>query len=264
MGTLPGRRNGGCGVIMKKYENLIKVFCVLGFATLFIGYFILFVFPLPTTQKFINLYLGTMYGIFCFFGIGLIVLLIISPKEAVLGVMRGKKTDEPYKAHAEYADFDELKDTIVANLKRKKYKLYELDNEYLRNKLFIYYKHIWFDQKFFILAYPGELDDEEFLTEVSCTVSSILREISPFSRSHLYVTSMHCVNTESDAFFSHLKEVYVFNPICEYEIRAGYAIDSQTLYIGAPYFGDLGNGPVIILRRKLLKMLGIPRKNLKK
>lgn len=185
-------------------------------------------------------------------------------KKAVLGVMRGKKTDEPYKSHVEYADFDELKDTIVAQLKRKKYKLYELDNEYLRDKLFIYHKNIWFDQKFFIIAYPGSMDDEEFLTEVSCTVSSILREVSPFSRSHLYVTSMHCVNTESDAFFSRLKEVYVFNPICEYEIRAGYAIDSQTLYIGAPYFGDLGIGPVIILRRKLLKILGIPRKKLKK
>lgn len=249
---------------MKKYENLIKAFSVLGLATIFIGLFILMAIPWEVMEEYENLYLGIMLGLCCFFGIGLISLIIFAPKEAVLGVMRGKKTDEPYKAHAEYADFDELKDTIVAKLKRKKYKLYELDNEYLRNKLFIYYKHIWFDQKFFILAYPGELDDEEFLTEVSCTVSSILREISPFSRSHLYVTSMHCVNTESDAFFSHLKEVYVFNPICEYEIRAGYAIDSQMLYIGAPYFGDLGNGPVIILRRKLLKMLGIPRKNLKK
>lgn len=249
---------------MKKYENLIKAFSVLGLATLFIGYFILFVFPLPTTQKFINLYLGTMYGIFCFFGFGLILTLIFAPKEAVLNLMRGKKTDEPYKAHAEYADFDKLKNTIVAQLKRKKYKLYELDNEYLRDNLFIYYKNIWFDKKFFILAYPGELDDEEFLTEISCTVNSLIKGISPFSRSHLFVTSLHCVNTESDAFFSRLKEVYVISPIYEYEIRAGYAIDSQTLYIGAPYFGDLGIGPVIRLRRKLLKMLGIPRKNLKK
>lgn len=58
---------------MKKYENLIKAFSVLELATLFIGLFIPFVFPLPTTQEFIDLYLGIMFGIFCFFGIGLIV-----------------------------------------------------------------------------------------------------------------------------------------------------------------------------------------------
>ena len=249
---------------MKKYENLIKVFCVLGFATLFIGYFILFVFPLPTTQKFINLYLGTMYGIFFSCFIGLILTLIFAPKEAVLGVMRGEKTDEPYKAHAEYADFDELKDTIFVHLKRKKYKLYELDNENLHNRLFIYYKHIWLDTKFIIIAYPGNMDDEEFFTEVSCTVNPLIRKISLYRNLHIYVTSLHCVSTVSETFFSRLKEVYIFNPICEYETRAGYAIDTKALYIAKPYYGDGGKLIEKLIRKKLLKTLGIPRKRLKK
>lgn len=249
---------------MKKYENLIKAFSVLGLATLFLGLFIPCVFPLPNTEEFINIYLGIVFGIFCFFGIGLIVLLIISPKKAVLGVMRGKKTDEPYKSHVEYADFDELKDTIVAQLKRKKYKLYELDNEYLRDKLFIYHKNIWFDQKFFIIAYPGNMDDEEFLTEVSCTVNSIIREISSFNYSNLFVTYLNCVDTVSDAFFSRLKEVYVMIPTHEYEIRAGYAIDTKTLYIAKPYYGDVGSLQVKKLRKKLLDMLEIPKNLLKK
>lgn len=249
---------------MKKYENLIKVFCVLGLATLFIGFFILLVFPLPTTQKFINLYLGTMYGIFFSCFIGLILTLIFAPKEAVLNLMRNKANDELYEVNAEYTDFDELKDTIVAKIKRKKYKLYELDNENLRNHLFIYYKHIWLDTKFTIIAYSGNMDDEEFFTEVSCTVNPLIREISLYRNLHIYVTSIHCVNTVSETFLSRLKEVYVISPTNEYETRAGYAIDTKTLYIAKPYYGDVGNFIAKRIRNKLLKMLGIPRKNLKK
>lgn len=264
MGSLSSRRNGGCGSIMKKYENLIKAFSVLELATLFIALFIPFVFPLPTTQEFTDLYLGIMFGIFCFFGIGLIVLLIISPKKAVLGVMRGKKTDEPYEVHVEYSNFDELKNTIVAQLIHKKYKLYELDNEYLRDHLFIYYKHICFDTKFFIIAYPGCLDDEEFLTEVSCTVNLLIREISLYRNFHIYVNSIHCVDTVSDAFFSRLKEVYVIYPTHEYEIRAGYAIDTKTLYIAKPYYGDASSLPQKWFRKKLLKKLYISNEKLRK
>lgn len=249
---------------MKKYENLIKAFSVLGLATPCVGMFILIAFNLPDTEEFLNVYLGIMFGIFCFFGFGLILTLIFAPKEAVLNLMRNKANDELYEVHAEYENFNELKNTIVAQFIRKKYKLYKLENENLRDNLFIYYKHIWLDTKFIIIAYPGNMDDEEFFTEVSCTVNPLIRQISLHRDLHIYVTSIHCVNTESDAFFSRLKEAYVISPIYEYEIRAGYAIDSQTLYIGAPYFGDLGIGPVIRLRRKLLKMLGIPRKNLKK
>lgn len=264
MGSLSRRRNGGCGGIMKKYENLIKAFSVLGLATLFIGLFILFVFPLPDTEEFINIYLGIVFGIFCFFCIGLILLLFIAPKEALLSLIRSQANDEPYEVHVEYSNFDELKNTIVAQLIHKKYKLYELDNEYLRDHLFIYYKHIWLDTKFFIIAYPGSLGDEEFLTEVSCTVNSIIREISSFYYSNLFVTSIHCVNTVSETFFSRLKEVYVMIPTHEYEVRAGYAIDSQTLYIAKPYYGDVGLLLVKKLRKKLLKMLGIPKDLLKK
>lgn len=264
MGSLSSRRNGGCGCLMKKYENLIKAFSVLGLATLFLGLFIPCVFPLPNTEEFINIYLGIVFGIFCFFGFGLILLLIFAPKEALLRLIRSQANDEPYEVHVEYSNFDELKNTIVAQLIHKKYKLYELDNEYLRDHLFIYYKPIWFDTKFFIIAYPGNMDDEEFLTEVSCTVNSIIREISSFNYSNLFVTSLHCVNTVSDVFFSRLKEVYVINPTCEYEIRAGYAIDSQTLYIAKPYYGDVGLLLVKKLRKKLLEMLGIPKDLLKK
>lgn len=249
---------------MKKYENLIKAFSVLGLATPCIGLFILIVFHLPDTEEFINIYLGIVFGIFCFFGFGVILLLFISPKEALLNLMGSKANEKPYKIHAEYANFDELKTTVVTDLKRKKYKLYELDNEYLRDHLFIYYKQIWFDTKFFIIAYPGNMDDEEFLTEVSCTVNSIIREISSFNYSNLFVTSLNCVDTVSDAFFSRLKEVYVIIPTHEYEIRAGYAIDTKTLYIAKPYYGDVGLLLVKKLRKKLLDILGIPKDLLKK
>lgn len=249
---------------MKKYENLMKAFSVLALATLFIGLFIPCVLPLPDTEEFINIYLGIVFGIFCFFGIGLILLLIFAPKEAVLNLMRNKANDELYEVHAEYEDFNELKSIIVAKLKRKKYKLYELDNEYLRKHLFIYYKHVFLDTKFFIIAYPENMDDEEFFTEVSCTVNPLIREISLYRNLHIYVTSIHCVNTVSETFISRLKEVYVISPANEYETRAGYAIDTKTLYIAKPYYGDVGNLIAKRIRNKLLKMLGIPRKNLKK
>lgn len=249
---------------MKKYENLIKAFSVLGLATPFIGLFILIVFHLPDTEDFLNVYLGIMFGIFCFFGFGVILLLFISPKEALLNLMGSKANEKPYKIHAEYANFDELKTTVVAELKRKKYKLYELDNEYLRDNLFIYYKHIWLDTKFFIIAYPGNMDEEDFFAEVSCTVNPLIREISLYRNLHIFVTSLHCVNTVSDVYFSRLKEVYVMIPTHEYEVRAGYAIDSQTLYIAKPYYGDVGLLLVKKLRKKLLKMLGIPKDLLKK
>ena len=45
---------------MKKYENLIKAFSVLGLATLFLGLFIPCVFPLPNTEEFINIYCFTV------------------------------------------------------------------------------------------------------------------------------------------------------------------------------------------------------------
>lgn len=77
--------------------------------------------------------------------------------------MRNKANDELYEVHAEYENFNELKNTIVAQFIRKKYKLYKLENENLRDNLFIYYKHIWLDTKFIIIAYPGNMDDEEFL-----------------------------------------------------------------------------------------------------
>ena len=249
---------------MKKYENLIKAFSVLGLATPCVGMFILIVFNLPDTEEFLNVYLGIMFGIFCFFGFGLILTLIFAPKEAVLNLMRNKANDELYEVHAEYEDFNELKNTIVAQFIRKKYKLYKLDNENLRDNLFIYYKHIWLDTKFIIIAYPGNMDDEEFFTEVSCTVNPLIRQISLHRDLHIYVTSIHCVNTESETFISRLKEVYVISPANEYETRAGYAIDTETLYIAKPYYGDVGNLIAKRIRNKLLKMLGIPRKNLKK
>lgn len=249
---------------MKKYENLIKAFSVLGLATLFLGLLILFIIPLPNTEEFINLYLGVMFGIFGFFCIGLILLLIFAPKEALLRLIRSQANDEPYKVHVEYSNFDELKNTIVAQLKHKKYKLYELDNEYLREHLFIYYKHVFLDTKFFIIAYPGSMDDEEFFTEVSSTVNPLIRELSLYRNLHIYVTSIHCVDTVSDVFFSRLKEVYVINPTCEYETRAGYAIDSQTLYIAKPYYGDVGKLIVKRIRKKLLKELGISKSEIKK
>lgn len=264
MGTLSWRRNGGCDCIMKKYENLIKAFIVLGLATIFIGMFILMASPWEVMEKYENIYLGIMLGLCCFIGIGLMSLFIFAPKEAVLNVMRGKKYDELYKVHAEYADFNDLKNTIVAGLNRKKYKLYKLDNENLRDNLFIYYKHIWLDTKFFIIAYPGNMDHKEFFTEVSCTVNPLIRKISLYRNLHIYVTSIHCVNTVSETFFSRLKEVYVINPINEYETRAGYAIDNKTLYIAKPYYGDGGKLILKLIRQKLLKILGIPRKNLKK
>lgn len=249
---------------MKKYENMIKAFSVLGLATIFIGLFILIVTPWQVMEKYENIYLGIMLGLCCFFGIGLILLLIFAPKEAWLSLIRGKANDEPYEVHVEYENYDELKTTVVSELKRRKYKLYELDNEYLRDHLFIYYKHIWLDTKFFIIAYPGSLDDEEFLTEVSCTVNLLIREISLYRNLHIFVTSIHCVNTVSETFFSRLKEVYVIVPTHEYEIRAGYAIDTKTLYIAKPYYGDVGLLLVKKLRKKLLEMLEIPKDLLKK
>lgn len=249
---------------MKKYENLIKAFSVLGLATIFIGLFILVVTPWPVMEKYENIYLGIMLGLCCFFGIGLILLLIFAPKEALLRLIRSQANDEPYEVHVEYNNFYELKNTIVAQLIHKKYKLYELDNEYLRDHLFIYYKHILLDTKFIIIAYPGIMDDEEFLTEVSCTVNPLIREISLYRNLHIFVNSINCVDTVSDAFFSRLKEVYVINPTCEYETRAGYAIDSQTLYIAKPYYGDVGKLILKRIRNKLLKELGIPKSKLKK
>lgn len=249
---------------MKKYENLIKAFSVLGLATIFIGLFILIVTPWPVMEKYENIYLGIMLGLDCFFVLGLILLLFIAPKEALLSLIRGKANDEPYEVHVEYENYDELKTTVVSELKRRKYKLYELDNEYLRDHLFIYYKHIWLDTKFFILAYPGNMDDEEFLTEVSCTVNLLIREISLYRNFHIYVNSIHCVDTVSDAFFSRLKEVYVIYPTHEYEIRAGYAIDTKTLYIAKPYYGDASSLPQKWFRKKLLKKLYISNERLRK
>lgn len=249
---------------MKKYENMIKAFSVLGLATLFVGLFIPCVFPLPDTKEFINIYLGIVYGIFCFFCIGLILLLFIAPKEALLNLIRGKAYDEPYEVHVEYENYDELKTTVVSELKRRKYKLYELDNEYLRDHLFIYYKHIWLDTKFFIIAYPGSLDDEEFLTEVSCTVNLLIRELSLYRNFHIYVNSIHCVDTVSDAFFSRLKEVYIIYPIHEYEIRAGYAIDTKSLYIAKPYYGNASSLPQKWFIKNLLKKLYISKEKIRK
>ena len=249
---------------MKKYENLIKAFSVLGLATIFIGLFILIVTPWQVMEKYENIYLGIMLGLCCFFGIGLILLLIFAPKEAWLSLIRGKSYDEPYEVHVEYENYDELKTTVVSELKRRKYKLYELDNEYLRDHLFIYYKHIWLDTKFFIIAYPGGLDDEEFLTEVSCTVNLLIRELSLYRNFHIYVNSIHCVDTVSDAFFSRLKEVYIIYPTCEYEIRAGYAIDSQTLYIAKPYYGNASSLPQKWYIKNLLKKLYISKEKIRK
>lgn len=249
---------------MKKYENLIKACCVLCLSTPIIGILIFEIFDFPNTDEFWSKYLAVVLGIFFFFGVALILLMIFAPKQVQLSLMRGKRTDDPYKAHAEYTDFNELKNTITAHLTRKRYKLYQLNDEYLQDNLFIYYKHIWFDTRFFIIAYPGYLNNEKFLTEVSCTVNLLIREIANGRSSHLFVTSVHCVNQVSDAFFERLKETYVFNPIYEYEIRAGYSLEDQTLYIGAPFYGDAGILPVKRLRRKLLRMLGIPKKELKK
>lgn len=249
---------------MKKYENMIKAFSVLGLATIFIGLFILIVTPWQVMEKYENIYLGIMLGLCCFFGIGLILLLVFAPKEAWLSLIRGKSYDEPYEVHVEYENYDELKTTVVSELKRRKYKLYELDNEYLRDHLFIYYKHIWLDTKFFIIAYPGGLDDEEFLTEVSCTVNLLIRELSLYRNFHIYVNSIHCVDTVSDAFFSRLKEVYIIYPTCEYEIRAGYAIDSQTLYIAKPYYGNASSLPQKWYIKNLLKKLYISKEKIRK
>lgn len=249
---------------MKKYENIIKAFSVLGLATIFIGLFILIVTPWQVMEKYENIYLGIMLGLCCFFGIGLILLLIFAPKEAWLSLIRGKAYDEPYEVHVEYENYNELKTTVVSELKRRKYKLYELDNEYLRDHLFIYYKHIWLDTKFFIIAYPGGLDDEEFLTEVSCTVNLLIRELSLYRNFHIYVNSIHCVDTVSDAFFSRLKEVYIIYPTHEYEIRAGYAIDTKTLYIAKPYYGNASSLPQKWYIKNLLKKLYISKEKIKK
>lgn len=249
---------------MKKYENMIKAFSVLGLATIFIGLFILIVTPWPVMEKYENIYLGIMLGLCCFFCIGLILLLIFAPKEAWLSLIRGKAYDEPYEVHVEYENYNELKTTVVSELKRRKYKLYELDNEYLRDHLFIYYKHIWLDTKFFIIAYPGGLDDEEFLTEVSCTVNLLIRELSLYRNFHIYVNSIHCVDTVTDAFFSRLKEVYIIYPTHEYEIRAGYAIDTKTLYIAKPYYGNASSLPQKWYIKNLLKKLYISKEKIKK
>lgn len=91
---------------------MIKAFSALALATIFIGMFILFVFPLPDTEIFINIYLSVMFEMFCFFGV--ILILFIAPKDKLLSLMRGKKTDEPYKVYVEYKDFNELKNIIVA------------------------------------------------------------------------------------------------------------------------------------------------------
>lgn len=140
---------------------------------------------------------------------------------------------------------------------RKKYKLYDLNDEHLRSNLIIYNKHMWFDTKFFIIAYPGNMNVEEFLDEVTCTVQPLIGEISKHRQLYLYVTSIHCVNTVSNAFFSKLKEVYDDVPTHEYEIRTGYALEGKNLYIAKPYYGDAGILPVKRLRRKFLKMLDI-------
>ena len=249
---------------MKKYENLIKACCVLCLSTPVIGILMFEIFDFPNTDEFWSKYLAVVLGIFFFFGVALILLMIFAPKQVLLSLMRGKRTDAPYKAQAEYSDFNELKNTISAHLTRKRYKLYQLNDEYLQDNLFIYYKQIGFNTRFFIIAYPGSMNDEEFLTEVSCTVNLLIREISKGRDSYLFISSLHCVNEVSDAFYDRLKEVYVFLPSREFEIRAGYSLSSQTLYVSPPYFGDCGILQVKKLQRKLLKMLGIPKRNLKK
>lgn len=249
---------------MKKYENLIKACLVLGLATPCIGIFILIVFHLPDTQEFINTYLGVMFGIFGFFVIAYILLLIFAPVSVHRDLFKVNDTDDLYKAGAKYQSFDELNSKITEELNNKKYKRFEPNEVYNKNKIFFYYKYVGLTIHIYMIVDACGEELSSLLEEVSESLYQTLNKNVKWWNYMTFVTSVFCVDISSDTFSEHLKGAYLTYTGYDFEIRAGYSFDNRTLYIGESPYGGFGIGQVKRLRKRLLKMLGIPRKNLKK
>lgn len=249
---------------MKKYENLIKLCLVLGLATLIIGLIILFVIPLPYTEEFINRYLGIMFGIFGFFVIAYLVLMIFAPKSVRNNLFKASDTDDPYKVCAEYHNFDEINSKIISELKRKKYKRYEPNNEYNRSRIFIYYKYFGLTTRIYMVIYADNEELSPFLDEVSELLYLTLNNKVKWCNFYTFVTSVLCVDKTSDAFYEHFKSAYLAYSGYDFEVKTGYSFNNRTLYIGKSPYGSFGISQIKKLRKKLLDMLGIPKDLLKK
>ena len=249
---------------MKKYENLIKAFSVLGLATPCIGIFIIIFFHLPDTEEFINIYLGVMFGIFGFFVIAYLVLLIFAPKSVRYNLFRASDTDDPYKVNVTYRNFDEIKSKILSKLKSKNYRIYEPNKEYNKSQIYIYYKYFGLTTHIYMIVYAGNEEIATFLDEVSELLYLTLNKKVKWWNFYTFVTSVLCVDKTSEAFYEHLKSAYLAYTSYDFEVKAGYIFNNQTLYIGEAPYGSFGISQVKKLRKKLLKMLDIPRKNLKK
>lgn len=249
---------------MKKYENLIKACLVLGLSTLIIGLLILFIIPLPNTEEFINLYLGVMFGIFGFFVVAYLVLLIFAPKSVRHNLFKASDTDDPYKASAEYHNFDEINSKITSELKRKNYKRYEPNNEYNRSRIFIYYKYFGLTTHIYMVIYADSEELSPFLDEVSELLYLTLNKKVKWWSFYTFVTSVLCVDKTSDVFYGHLKSAYLAYTGYDFEVKAGYSFNSKTLYIGEAPYGSFGISQIKKLRKKLLTMLSISKSELKK
>lgn len=249
---------------MKKYENLIKLCLVLGLTTLIVGLIILFVIPLPYTEEFINRYLGIMFGIFGFFVIAYLVLMIFAPKSVRNNLFKASDTDDPYKVCAEYHNFDEINSKIISELKRKKYKRYEPNNEYNRSRIFIYYKYFGLTTRIYMIIYADNEELSPFLDEVSELLYLTLNKKVKWWNFYTFVTSVLCVDKTSASFYEHLKSAYLAYTGYDFEVKAGYSFNNKTLYIGESLYGSFGISQIKKLRKKLLDMLGIPKDILKK
>lgn len=249
---------------MKKYENLIKACCVLSFVILIVGFLGIVIFPMPDTDEFINKYLGVVLGTFLFLTIVYTILLIFAPKSVRRNIFKANLTDDPYIADSKYSDFEEIKSKMTSELSKQNYKRYIPENEHNEDSIFIYYMYVGLTTRFYVIACAENEELSSFLNDLSESVYKSLNIKVKWWNFTTFVSSVLCVKKTSDAFFDHLKEAYLPYTGYDFEIRAGYSLDSSTLYIGESPYGGFGISQIKKLRRKLIKMLGISKKDLKK
>lgn len=247
---------------MKMLENIGKACCVFCLSTPVIGVLIYVIFDFPDTDEFWSKYLAVVMGLFCFFGLMIIVIAAV-PESVLKKMKKNDKSDVPFKADVFYTDFNELRLKIVTDLKENEYKLYETESEYRKDKISIYYKHHGLSTSYYVIMYADNEDVNIILNETSEIFEQCVKEIGKRRSFTVFVSSMLCVNRVSSAFYKHLNDTSV-KSIYEFELRSGYSFGGKTLYIGISPLKDAGIAQTKKMRKQLLNMFEITKKDLRK
>ena len=247
---------------MKKYENLIKACCVFEFATIIIGVTIYIVFDLPNTAEFLNKYLGIMLGLFVFWGF-LVFVLSCCPSPILKKLKKYDNIKVADKADVFFEDFNEFKVKIITEIEQSGYKQFETNSEYRKDKIFIYYKSHGLSNLYYVIMYADDENPEIILNETSKIFGQCLNTKDKWSSIIVLVSSILCVNRVSSTFYKYLGDISVSSKY-EFELRAGYSFGGKTLYIGISPLKDIGISQTRKMRKYLLNILGVSKKELRK